>query len=273
MRIFFFILILIALNFHAHSQGQIDNSIFEKAPQQFVLQIKQLDHFIQRFNNNDDLGGRFSFGPNQSKLKHDEALASLFNLNLLNNNQFKEEAISFIKDVTSQAVNLSFYDSAYYATVNCKVKYKDQVRELKLTLGLEGDANNGSRWVILGANADFLNLPKSETKNIIPPSNHEVDFTELINLFNEQSTFITNYSAKDYEPSQLDILFFLTKNREIKLLNTSLPTYHFLQVNGWLFSVNFFNRNSNNSGWLISSLNKVSQADKSAYRKKTLFIR
>lgn len=274
MKFFLLIQFLLIFCFFASAQSQMlyGNDVFEKLPDRYVMQIKQLDHFIERFNNRkNEPGFRFD-APDQKSLNRDEAIASLFNHGLLHRGTFKEDAIAFIKEVTGQSLHLSFYDNEYFATVDCKVLYKERLKDLKLTLSLEGDAKDGSRWIIIGAEADFLDLQQSETNKIIPPSNHEVDFTELINLFNEQKNEVINYTREDYKPHQLDILFYIIKNNEIKLLSTSLPTYHFLQVNGWIFTVDFFNRDSNNSGWLISSLKKAESSDTSDYKKNKLHI-
>src|SRR5690606_15520083 len=60
-----------------------------------------------------------------------------------------------------------------------------------------------------------------------------------------------------HKPNQLDILTYAIENGEIEMLSTSTPTFHFNQIPGWTFSVDLFNRNSNNSGWLISNLKNI----------------
>lgn len=256
----------------ARSQMLHQDDVFEKLPERYVHQIKQLDHFIERFNNRSGKQGfRFAV-PDQQTIQRDEAIASVFNHHLLNNSNFKRNALEFIKQVIGSASYLSFYDKEYYATVDCKVMYRDKLKDLQLTMGLEGDASNGSRWVIVGARADFLAIEKSESDRIIPPSNHEVDFTGLISLFNENKNDVINYASEDYTPNQLDILFYVIENNDIKLLNTSLPTYHFLQVDGWIFTVDFFNRDATNSGWLISSLKKAKPDEVSTYKQDKLSV-
>jgi hypothetical protein len=38
--------------------------------------------------------------------------------------------------------------------------------------------------------------------------------------------------------------------------------FHFFQIDGWYFELAFFNRPGNNSGWLISKLFKITDAEK-----------
>ena len=46
--------------------------------------------------------------------------------------------------------------------------------------------------------------------------------------------------------------------------------YHFLLSDKWIFTVENFNRESLNSGWLINDMQKVSSLDVEKYRNKLL---
>lgn len=264
--------------FSSNAQIKNNNDVFEELPEHLMFQVKQLDQFIARFNSNENSEGIRINVSNTSLEDRERLLASLFNLEMLDNPSFKGKAIQFIKEVTgSKITNLSFYDKSYYATIDCQVLYKNKREQLTLTLVVEGSPNNGAQWVIKGASAEFLNTKNSSgaknvvARRIIPPTNHEVNFISLLEIFNKEQD-LNNYLSESHGPNQLDVLNSLLKNGDIKMLSTTIPTYHFLQIPGWIFTVEFFNRATKNSGLLISNLTKVEQPEINRYKIEKLFI-
>ena len=259
------------------AQLSTKDDVFEELPEHLFYQVKQLDQFIDRFNSNENTEG-IAINPSKTSAEDRERiLASLFNLEMLEIPAFKEKAVRFIKEVTGSRIsNLSFYDKNYYATIDCQVLYKNKKELLTLTLVLEGSANNGAHWVIKGAKADFLgglnnNAGTDKDHKIIPPTNHEVEFIALLNIFNKEKD-LNSYLSESYGKNQLDNLDQILKSGNLKMLSTATPTYHFLQIPGWIFTVDFFNRKSKNSGLLISNLDKVDQLDVNRYKTEKLFI-
>ena len=59
-------------------------------------------------------------------------------------------------------------------------------------------------------------------------------------------------------------------NREIEFQDVVKIKYHFLLSDKWIFTVENFNRESLNSGWLINDMQKVSSLDVEKYRNKLL---
>ncbi len=266
---------LLSLFFPFTSDAQIrNNNVFEDLPEHLIHQVKQLDQFIARFNSNENAEGIKISAARASKDDREKILASLFDLEMLNKGDFEARAVRFIDEVAGSKIqNLSFYDNNFFATINCNVLYKNKKEQLSLTLVVEGNPSNGSQWVIKGAQANFLEDTKQEkrTGNIIPPTNHEVEFIALLDIFNEKRD-LDNYISGNKASNQLDQLNGILKSGDLKMLSTSTPTYHFLQIPGWLFTVDYFNRRSKNSGLLISNLQKVGQAELNRYKMDKLFI-
>ena len=261
--------------FPFNSNAQINNNnVFEDLPEHLLHQVKQLDQFIARFNSNENAQGININASQASAEDREKILASLFDLEKLNQAAYKEKAVRFIKEVTGSNIkSLSFYDNNFFATIDCKVLYKNKNEQLMLTLVVEGNPSNGAQWVIKGARADFLEMSKQTAtrNNIIPPTNHEVEFIALLEIFNEKRD-LNNYISGKSGTDQLDQLNTAIKNGHIKMLSTSTPTYHFLQIPGWLFTVDYFNRSSKNSGLLISKLERVGQPEIHKYKMEKLFI-
>lgn len=267
---FFFLLILPSWAFSQINQEQ---DIFKGVPEHLAVQVKQLDQFIARFNSNENPIGIRMDSRKASEEDRANTIASLFDMDLLEKEAFRKKALKFIKEVTGSGIsNLSFYDKEYYATIDCQILYKNKREDLTLTMALEGDRENGIKWVIVGANADFLQVETSKPSNdIIPPTNHEVDFVHLLEIFNVRKD-ISNYVSERHNQSQLEALNHMLKNEEIKMLNTTTPRYHFLQIPGWVFTVDFFNRSAKNSGWLISDLYEAKRSELLQYKIEKLSI-
>ncbi len=257
----------------AFSQISRDQDIFNDLPEHLVVQVKQLDQFIARFNSNENAIGIRIDSKKTSEEDRANTIASLFDIDLLENEAFRKRALKFIREVTGSGIsNLSFYDKEYYATIDCQILYKNKRETLTLTLALEGDREKGIKWVIIGANADFLQIKSSKgSTDIIPPTNHEVEFVHLLEIFNIRKD-IGNYVSERHSQNQLDVLNHLLKNEDIKMLNTTTPRYHFLQIPGWVFTVDFFNRSTKNSGWLISDLYEARKSEVLQYKIEKLSI-
>lgn len=266
---------LLFLSFPSSTEAQIRNdNVFEDLPEHLIYQVKQLDQFIARFNSNENTEGIKINAAKTSGEDRERILASLFDLERLNEAAYKHKAVQFIKEVAGSKIkSLNFYDKNFFATINCNVLYKNKKEQLTLTLVVEGNPSNGAQWVIKGARADFLGLTKQneEGKNIIPPTNHEVEFIALLEIFNERKD-LNNYISGNNGSNHLDQLNEAIKKGHLKMLSTSTPTYHFLQIPGWLFTVDYINRSSKNSGLLISNLQKVNQPELTKYKMEKLYI-
>lgn len=257
----------------AFSQINHEQDIFKGLPEHLAVQVKQLDQFIARFNSNENPIGVRIDSKKVSEEDRANTIASLFDMDLLEKEAFRKKALKFIREVTGSGIgNLSFYDKEYYATIDCQILYKNKREDLTLTMALEGDRENGIKWVIVGANADFLQVETSKPSNdIIPPTNHEVDFVHLLEIFNVRKD-LSNYVSERHGKNQLEVLNHMLKHEEIKMLNTTTPRYHFLQIPGWVFTVDFFNRSAKNSGWLISDLYEAKRSELLQYKIEKLSI-
>ena len=70
---------------------------------------------------------------------------------------------------------------------------------------------------------------------------------------------VFKFSEKNKENSK--------KKGNIEYVSVTDVKFHFFQVEGWYFEISNFNRWSFNSGWLISNLLHVGEADKEAILK------
>src|SRR5690606_26426378 len=100
--------------FSSNAQIRNDN-VFDDLPEHLVYQVKQLDQFIARFNSNENAEGIRINASQVSKEDREKILASLFDLDMLNQPDFKAKALRFIDEVAGSKIqNLSFYDNNFF---------------------------------------------------------------------------------------------------------------------------------------------------------------
>jgi len=242
----------------------------------FVYQVKQVDEFIERFNNSDFtlIKQYLKDKYNLEEVSRSELIKSLFNH--ADTTWKKDEVVQFLADVTENnpPPYLDFYDDNWFAELDCMGTYKGNTENFTLILKVETIESNGSsKWVIESVSADFLNLPQSKDyRKALNPASYGTDFLGLIDALADTANY-QNYISSTAQPSQL-LLFFnelYEKNLTFKQVNDI--TYHFLQIDNWAFQVREFNRDTKNSGWLISSLLQVDEAQKKEYKEKVLFLK
>jgi len=269
MRRLLFVLIHFFILQFANGQVKFYNS------ENFALQVKQIDEFIERFNNSDcTLVKNYMHEKyNLTEVNRVDLIKSLFNYSDIVWNS--EEVTQFLNDVTQsdEPIFLDFLDDDWYAELDCTGNYKGKSEKFKIILKIEvNEKNQAVRWVIKSVYSEFLKLPQaSNTKKTLNPAIHGTDFMGLNVALIDYPNYY-NYVAKDSNISQLLLFFNELKNKNLTFKQVDEITYHFLQVKGWIFLVREFMRDTQNSGWLISSLFPIEEDDKRYYKKEKLHI-
>ena len=143
---------------------------------------------------------------------------------------------------------------------------KKQTVNLILYLRIE-QQNGGYKWVISNVFCDKFNMYFShlgDTTNLrffLHPMSHEVDFMNIHKALDDPKN-IDYYLDKDYVPDHLALFVAELKEGNLKFVSVNNVKFHVFQVPNWYFEISFFNRNSYNSGWLISNLLRLSPGDK-----------
>lgn len=98
------------------------------------------------------------------------------------------------------------------------------------------------------------------------PMSHELDFMNLRKAF-ENKDSVSQFTSKSFTPDYLSVFLYELKKGNLKFKTVDQVKFHFFQINGWYFELAEFNRPGYNTGWLISSLVKLSNdADKNLLR-------
>lgn len=275
--------ICILVSFGAHSQD-LSALPFAEENRKLLAEVKQLDQFIKRFNNKEYIltGKEKSIAEvkketedvNMFQTERKKGVVALLNFN--DTSVYNKRNVAFINYVGEESnhIKLSYYDSDWYALVGCAIIYKGKQQNISVTLKVEGNFAMGFKWVIAGVNADFIDFLKisiNDTTKFISPMNHELGFMDLYKVFQDYQN-ISAYIIKDYPLDKLSIFKYLVSTKEIQYIKVNTIQYHFLQIKDWVFTVDYFNRPDYNSGWLISSISKIPDSEKTSYKADNLFL-
>ncbi|SDL31569.1 hypothetical protein SAMN05421823_105179 [Catalinimonas alkaloidigena] len=239
----------------------------------FLFSVKQVDEFMERFNHQPTLFTSWMNRMDSSlQVSRQRMILSLFNQEdqAWNLNQVR----SFVEQVDDslRPAHLDYYDHDWYADLECLVQYQGKPRTVHLLLRVQAEPINASRWVIAGAQADFLTVPASvDSTTSLTPFSHGTDFMNLTRALHDRQN-IRNYLPQEFEVNTLSVFTFLSATGQLEFKQVNRIVYHFLQVEGWIFTVDHFNRPSRNSGWLISSLQPADAAAKQRYRHEVLSL-
>ena len=222
---------------------------------------KQVGQFVRRFNMEEDEKGKFLLKSDKryhnSKMRS-EILPSMFDKsNVRTSGNLKTY---FIDDVTNKQnpVFLNFLDKDWYAEVSATFIANGQEVNIILYLTLE-EENLGSKWIISNVYYSYFpNLfPEADTleksKYFLHPQSHELDFMNLHKALDDPG-HIEYYASQSYSPDYLTLFFYQMKKNKLKFKEINSVKFHFFQIPNWYFELMYFNRNMNNSGWLISNL-------------------
>lgn len=236
---------------------------------------KQVNQFFRRFNGEEDqYGNRFSI--NDSLYRNNQLRKEYLNIlfdreSTIIPKNLKEE---FIRDVTNadHPEFLNFHGGNWFAQVKTIFTYKGEDKECTLFLKLQ-EEKVGSKWVITNVLFDpfkayFINPDTiSEAKRkFLHPLSHELDFMNLIKVFGKDQ-IIEQYAEEGFTPDFLSLFIYEFRKSNLQFKNIVEVKFHFFQIDNWYFELSKYNRKGNNSGWLISNLLKISEADKEKLKK------
>lgn len=241
----------------------------------FAWEVKQVDEFIERFNNDEFTLIREYLKKQKpaTPITRERLLKSLFDAKGSNWNY--NEITAFIKQVNSpdRPQYLCLDSGNWYAKVQCQVLDRGKPGQAVLTLRVVTLPNGSSKWVITdadlgdaGAARPTADPARPRVHGPVPPEpqvslnpmSHAIDFMN-IDLVTKNPANIENFvSSASYRSRNLNLFIDRCLHNHLKIVRATSISYTFLQIKGWLLEVRQFNRPSLNSGWLISKLVKVS---------------
>ncbi|TDQ09433.1 hypothetical protein [Pedobacter metabolipauper] len=246
----------------------------------FAWEVKQIDEFIERFNNKDEtLIKQYELKNNDKKtITREKLIKSLFDMSSTESWNFGD-LNSFIKTVMEKNIYLNFYNKDWYAKVDCSIQWNGKPARAALILKLMVLPDSSSKWVIAGVSSPVLrsatlgsiSLPAAADKKAsLNPVSHATDFMN-ISAVTDNIANLKNYFVPVNELNEEGKLFLQEcADKRLTIKGANSISYHFLQLDNWIVEVRQFNRQTKNSGWLISKLTKATDSEKNAYRTKQL---
>ena len=257
---------LILMPFFVFPQGSIGSFTGDESA--LYAQTKQVNQFFRRFNGEEDVTGKRYYegdaGYRDPKVRK-KYLGILFD-NSGPVDSYTRDA--FTLEVTSKTVPffLDFHGKDWFAEVNAAFTYKKERVSVILYLRLEAE-KLGYKWVITNIYfAQFENYFPHVTDSVnatyfLHPMSHELDFMNIHKAFDNPGN-VDYYLEEHYRPDMLTLFIAAVKDGSLKFATVNNVKFHFFQVPHWYFEVSYFNRNNMNSGWLISNMIRISDAEK-----------
>lgn len=259
-------------------------TLSKERERRFVQEVKVLDEFIERFNDSKSsyLRQVYKSKKQSFNLNRRQLIQSLFN----NPAAWaaKPEAKSFIAQVTdtSQPQLLDVTDKDWFAQASCVFMNRGKQTVVPLVLQLVVAEDSSATWMIAGVgSAPFLehseavdtskmrSEPVSNSK-YIPPTGHSTNFLALHKVFTREMN-PANYFVEDVLRTDRCTAFVnLVKAGKLNFDHTKSIKFHFFQVPNYVFTVERFERDGTNSGWLINSLKPADDAEKTAQKSQLL---
>lgn len=264
----FFTLILVISNINIAVCQNYTNEDATK----FFAQTKQVNQFIRRFNAEENLKGE-TLLPKDSEYHSKDMRFRYFQMIFDNQNTGIDENLKqeFIKSaVMTNEQFLDFYKENWYAEVSTKFIYKGKPVDIILFLEIERQ-DKGYKWVIVNLYFDkfdklFFQNPDNKNK-FLHPMSHELDFMNMHKIFDDPAN-IEYYYDNEYVPDYKTLFLYEIKAGTLKFDGVTGVKFHFFQIDNFYFELSNFNRESYNSGWLISNLLKIKEEDKQAMKTR-----
>lgn len=233
--------------------------------------IGLVDEFMKRFNGEEshpdiELNKRDSLDVNLLWLFEQ---SQFMKEDIAYQDSIRTEALNFLRAIQNNSVKLCYSDTTWTAIAHCKglVMGKQEYFDIFLTVQDRGD--DMYKWVINAIDGECFNVkPDQANENlIISPDAHETKFISLRRITKEQPNNIKLYLKNNIEYDQTSVFIYLVYSGKLKIEYVESLEFVFLQVPGYAFHIQYFDNQSNNSGWLISNFYRFSDSDKAAFRK------
>lgn len=220
--------------------------------------VDHIEEFIDKFNF--DNGSQFyeyvnASYPNQ-KIDRPVVLDALFNKQKISTipDSVRQEFIDYVSD-PDRPVHLAIYDALWYATVPVIVAIDKEKIDMVVTLEIQMNSDYSVEWAIVGIKSAFLDKMKSPDGFYISASSHATYFPELYTALSSSTIFQSVVADSQKATNTERYLNLISGKEKIDVTIKTGIKYHFLQISGWLMTVEYVPQDfSFNTGWLISSV-------------------
>jgi len=277
MKLLFCILLLSSIQ---SAWSQVFENEAAAREKHFIYEVKQIDEFFERFNNDSSSFIRDVYKQKGIKFKIERPalIRSLFNV--VSHSWSASQVDSFI--IKAMAIQMpsrkDYYGEGWFAEAICQFNYNGNTLDIPVILRVSTDKSKHSKWIIAGirqtsikADGKIIDGGNSiSIDHFISPVSHTNYFIELEKAFDDKAYLFSYFDPTILQKSQSVVFYNAILKNQVKFLHVKEIKYHFLQVSDYIFTVENFQRDALNSGWLINRLWKASPTEKENFKRTLL---
>ena len=221
--------------------------------------VKTLNEFIHRFNAQEIPDIVRNAAGDADRMM---CIAALFDMEWIEDSANRAVALGLADRAVHDSVLLDVHDTSIYAEAHCLFHQGKKELHLNIVLRFEQMAPGLFLWSIVGVNGLMeAGLVDTSFYGTLSPIQHELGFMRLGQAFPEMYGFKHTGCRID----QLSYLMALSSAGKVKFGACTGITYHCLAVPDYLFAIEQHNRNTANSGWLITAAYRAGEELKQRY--------
>ena len=256
IRQFFFIAIVLLGYVGAWAQSSLDA--------EFLASVKSVNEFMARFNGDE----RKPSVVNEGDSRRNNILA-LFDFKIDFAGTSEDEYMAMVEDFIHQVDNwhgrLRLVDADAWAELPCQFAFNKKNLTLTLVMHMESMSEEEKRWTIAGVRGLREAGLYGEGHSVISPVEHETHFMGLNDLFNLNKSLLPSLRPQSREIDELSMFLGLAMCGALQFRSTGELKVHFIDVPGYIFTIEEIGRQGNNSGWLITHLAKADVEQKEQF--------
>lgn len=232
----------------------------------FAAQVKSINEFVARFN-----GDEAKPGLSLDSVDREKNLVSLCDFNMphrgVSDEAFRKKLRDFIHTIINWNGRLSITEKTVLAEALCKIKYEGKEYRFTFILQREKMSNGNMRWAISDVKGVSALQLYSEKRLTISPVDHETHFMGLQDIFQENRKIVPATRMSGRNLDDMSFFFGLCVAKAIHFIQVDKLKFHFMDIPGYVFTVEEIGREGTNSGWLITNIQKMDDNVKEEYRQ------
>ena len=252
-------IVLLSVLFGTKAYSQI---VFEPDPYLQKSRIGLVDEFMKRFNGE-------TLHPNISKKTKDSRkknLQLLFNLAQYKSKQDPSfiKATDMVETIIKDSVTIHFNDKEWAAIAHCSGIIDGKKTTFTVYLTVQQRKADMYKWVISKVEGKCFEISPRDTsdKIMLSPDDHETNFISLSRMTQEQPYNIKMFMSKEHEYDETSVFMYLVRTKRLKINYVENLEFMFMQIPGYAFNIQYYERESGNSGWLISNFYHYTDVEK-----------
>ncbi len=177
-------------------------------------------------------------------------------------------ARAMMETAVDSAVHLNYSDTTWHALAHCRGVLDGKTVNFNLFLGVEQRHEADLyKWVVKRAEGSVFSLkPAHPDKEVmLMPDDHETNFMSLHRMTAESWTDMPQFLNRGFQPDATTLFTEWVQSDRLKIDYVEKLEFVFTQIPGYVFHIGYFERETGNSGWLITQFYEVSNNEEKQF--------